>query len=100
MQFYMYVHVLWMTSFCSSHHYKLQSSHTSIPHTSILYVKPGLEEQQPVVVERETLAKMNKNEVFVQKWPAPLRYRYYKHIMPEVPIIMCKSCYRVSFYLL
>lgn len=63
---------------------------------SFVIFKPGLDEHLPVRVDRNILAKINKNEVFIQKWQPPLRYKYFKHIMPEVPITMCNSCFRVS----
>ncbi|XP_067933831.1 intraflagellar transport protein 122 homolog isoform X2 [Watersipora subatra] len=56
---------------------------------------PGLTESQPVIVDRDVLTKINRNEVIIQKWPEPLRYRYYKYIMPDISITLCESCNRM-----
>ena len=39
---------------------------------------------------------MNRHEVFIKRWPKPLKFNYYKSIMPDVAITLCQSCNRVS----
>eukprot|EP00041_Stephanoeca_diplocostata_P034387 m.1171057 g.1171057 ORF g.1171057 m.1171057 type:complete len:1193 (+) comp24511_c0_seq1:191-3769(+) len=47
---------------------------------------------EPIVVDRAALAGMPSSEVYVQKWPAPLSYRYYRNVIPDVTVILCASC--------
>ena len=51
----------------------------------------------PVCVGRSVLQSMNRHEVFIKKWPPPLKYNYYKSIMPDVSITLCSSCNRVCY---
>ena len=50
----------------------------------------------PVKVGRSVLQSMNRHEVFIKRWPQPLKFNYYKSIMPDVAITLCQSCNRVS----
>lgn len=54
----------------------------------------------PVRVGRSTLQAMNNREVLVKKWPSPLKYQYYRSLLPDVSITLCSSCNRVSERLL
>ncbi len=54
---------------------------------------------KPVVMGREQLRELDKAEVFVLRWPTPLRSQFVKHCLYEhVTITRCKACNRVSFY--
>ena len=55
----------------------------------------GLNEFQPVVVNRSVLRSLSRTEVIVCKWPRPLRFQYYKNVMPDVSIRRCPSCKKV-----
>lgn len=47
----------------------------------------------PVKLNRQTLTQLKPEETFIQKWPIPgLRHRYYRNMIPEVPVVMCYSC--------
>ncbi|KAI0240368.1 intraflagellar transport 122 [Lamellibrachia satsuma] len=52
----------------------------------------GLNEFQPVVVNRNVLRSLSRTEVIVCKWPQPLRFQYFKNVMPDVSIRRCPSC--------
>lgn len=49
--------------------------------------------QAPLKLSASILDKIPKNEVFVVKWPSEfMKTQYYKTVVPETPIILCKSC--------
>jgi len=50
---------------------------------------------QPVVVTRNVLRSLSRNEVVVRRWPSPLRYQYFRNLVSEVVIAMCDSCYQM-----
>ncbi|CAB4000051.1 intraflagellar transport 122 homolog [Paramuricea clavata] len=49
----------------------------------------------PVKVGRAVLQSMNRHEVFIKRWPQPLKFNYYKSIMPDVAITLCQTCNRM-----
>lgn len=66
-------------------------------------MKSNSAEYRPVVVNREVLKSIDPTHVFVCKWPMPLRWRFYKIILTDQPIVKCEFCNRVildSFYFL
>ncbi|KAK7101404.1 intraflagellar transport protein 122 homolog isoform X1 [Littorina saxatilis] len=50
------------------------------------------DEFQPVVVNKPVLQTMSRAEVFVLKWPRPMRYQFFKTLLPDVSITACQSC--------
>jgi len=46
----------------------------------------------PVVADRDMLKSMPASEVFVQQWPAPLNFRYYRNVLPEIAVSHCSHC--------
>mmetsp|Transcript_3049 Transcript_3049/g.4655 ORF Transcript_3049/g.4655 Transcript_3049/m.4655 type:complete len:1198 (+) Transcript_3049:84-3677(+) len=47
----------------------------------------------PIRVDAKTLQSLRKEEIFIQHWPSPaLPPVYYRSMIPEVPIVMCKTC--------
>ncbi|PRP80717.1 hypothetical protein PROFUN_11590 [Planoprotostelium fungivorum] len=56
------------------------------------YEQEGVTE--PVFVSRDVLVMMRRTEVFVKRWNSVgVRNQYYKLMVPEVPVILCPSCY-------
>ena len=49
----------------------------------------------PICIGRETLRKLQRTNVFVRKWPLPLRYQYFRNLLPEISITKCNSCFRL-----
>ena len=47
---------------------------------------------EPVVVNRSALQSMQPGEVIVAKWPEPLRYQYFRNLLPDMSITKCESC--------
>ncbi|CAF2612711.1 unnamed protein product [Rotaria sp. Silwood2] len=50
------------------------------------------DEYRPVVVDRALLKAMDPSLVFVCKWPFPLRWKWYRIIVPEQPVGRCRHC--------
>ncbi|XP_022096034.1 intraflagellar transport protein 122 homolog isoform X1 [Acanthaster planci] len=58
----------------------------------LLSFEQGGSEFVPVVVGRSVLQSMERHHVIIRKWPSPLRYQYFKTIMPDVSVTICPSC--------
>lgn len=54
------------------------------------------DDYRPVVVDRALLKAMDPSLVFVCKWPFPLRWRWYRIIVPEQPVGRCRHCNKVN----
>lgn len=50
---------------------------------------------EAVVVNRSALQSMQPGEVVVAKWPPPLRYRYFRNLLPDMSVIKCDTCHRM-----
>ncbi|CAF0939310.1 unnamed protein product [Adineta ricciae] len=50
------------------------------------------DDYRPVVVDRALLKAMDPSLVFVCKWPFPLRWKWYRIIVPEQPVGRCRHC--------
>ena len=49
-----------------------------------------------MVVNAAALRAMSPADVLVCKWPPPLRYQFFRNLMPDMPVSHCLSCNRVS----
>ncbi|GLH03389.1 POC1 centriolar protein homolog [Gryllus bimaculatus] len=49
----------------------------------------------PVVVNRSTLQAMEPDSVVICRWPSPLKYQFYRNILPELQITLCSICNKV-----
>jgi len=66
------------------------------PFTSkLMSFEQGGGDYQPVVIGRNTLKKLSRTTVFVKQFSPPLRFKYFRNLIPEISITMCKSCQRV-----
>ncbi|KAK0064191.1 intraflagellar transport protein 122 [Biomphalaria pfeifferi] len=50
------------------------------------------EDFQPVVVNKSTLQTMSRSDVYILKWPKPLRYQFFRSLLPDVPLTLCSTC--------
>lgn len=50
----------------------------------------------PLMVNRNNLSAMDSSSVLICKWQPPLRYQYFRNLLPDVPIIMCNTCFKVN----
>ncbi|EGD82626.1 hypothetical protein PTSG_11988 [Salpingoeca rosetta] len=60
---------------------------------SLARFESGSSSYEIVRVDREMLKKMPSNEVFVQRWGAPLQHRYYRNVLADIEVTMCSSCF-------
>ncbi|CAK8675911.1 intraflagellar transport protein 122 homolog [Clavelina lepadiformis] len=65
------------------------------PFTARLLTFEGGSEYVPVVVNRPVLRSLSRRDVLVRRWPKPLRYQFFKNLMPEVAVAMCDSCFQM-----
>ena len=55
----------------------------------------GGSEFQPIMVSRQALLGMDRVDVIVTKWAPPLRWRWYRNLVPDVSVTQCHSCHRL-----
>ncbi|NXY57616.1 IF122 protein, partial [Callaeas wilsoni] len=65
------------------------------PFTAKLSFEQGGSEFVPVVVNRAVLRSMSRRDVLVKRWPRPLRWQYYRSLLPDASITMCPSCFQM-----
>nr|XP_026691357.1 intraflagellar transport protein 122 homolog [Ciona intestinalis] len=65
------------------------------PFTARLLTFEGGGDYLPVVVNRSVLRALPRREVLVRRWAPPLRFQYFKNLMPEVAVAMCDSCFQM-----
>ncbi|NXN73085.1 IF122 protein, partial [Himantopus himantopus] len=49
----------------------------------------------PVIVNRAVLQSMSRRDVLIKRWPKPLRWQYYRSLLPDASITMCPSCFQM-----
>lgn len=49
----------------------------------------------PIVVSRSVLRSMSRRDVLIKRWPPPLRWQYFRSLLPDAPITMCPSCFQM-----
>ena len=49
-----------------------------------------------MVVNQATLRSMEPHDVLICRWPPPLKYHYYRNLIPDMSITKCDSCNKVS----
>ncbi|XP_040577415.1 intraflagellar transport protein 122 homolog [Lepeophtheirus salmonis] len=67
------------------------------PFTSKYYLLNNPERSffSPIFVNRSMLSAMEPGEVIVYKWSPPLRFQFFRNVMPDMSITKCESCNRV-----
>ncbi|XP_054834278.1 intraflagellar transport protein 122 homolog [Eublepharis macularius] len=65
------------------------------PFTAKLSFEQGGSEFVPVVVNRAVLRSMSRRDVLIKRWPKPLRWQYFRSLLPEASITMCPSCFQM-----
>lgn len=53
------------------------------------------DEFEPVVVSQATLQTMEPSAILICRWPPPLRYQFYRNLLPDLQITLCNSCNKV-----
>lgn len=70
----------------------------AVGNSSPCSVQQGGSEFVPVVVSRAVLRSMSRRDVLVKRWPRPLRWQYYRSLLPDASITMCPSCFQVLLH--
>ncbi|XP_020836758.1 intraflagellar transport protein 122 homolog isoform X5 [Phascolarctos cinereus] len=65
------------------------------PFTAKLSFEQGGSEFVPVVVNRAVLRSMSRRDVLIKRWPKPLRWQYFRSLLPDASITMCPSCFQM-----
>ncbi|XP_063797290.1 intraflagellar transport protein 122 homolog isoform X2 [Pseudophryne corroboree] len=65
------------------------------PFSAKFSFEQGGSEFVPVVVSRSVLRSMSRRDVMVKRWPKPLKWQYYRSVLPDVSITMCQSCFQM-----
>lgn len=65
------------------------------PFMAKLSFEQGGSEFVPVVVSRSVLRSMSRRDVLIKRWPLPLRWQYFRSLLPDVSITMCPSCFQM-----
>ncbi|XP_053845454.1 intraflagellar transport protein 122 homolog isoform X1 [Vidua macroura] len=65
------------------------------PFTAKLSFEQGGSAFVPVVVSRAVLRSLSRRDVLVKRWPRPLRWQYYRSLLPDASITMCPSCFQM-----
>uniref|UniRef100_A0A4W2GWS1 Intraflagellar transport protein 122 homolog n=1 Tax=Bos indicus x Bos taurus TaxID=30522 RepID=A0A4W2GWS1_BOBOX len=65
------------------------------PFTAKLSFEQGGSEFVPVVVSRSVLRSMSRRDVLIKRWPQPLRWQYFRSLLPDASITMCPSCFQM-----
>ncbi|XP_055984967.1 intraflagellar transport protein 122 homolog isoform X2 [Sorex fumeus] len=66
----------------------------SDPFTAKLSFEGG-SEFVPVVVNRSVLRSMSRRDVLIKRWPRPLRWQYFRSLLPGAAVTMCPSCFQM-----
>ncbi|XP_062977490.1 intraflagellar transport protein 122 homolog isoform X2 [Elgaria multicarinata webbii] len=75
--------------------YKADEIEEDDPFTAKLSFEQGGLEFVPVVVNRAILRSMSRRDVLVKRWPKPLRWQYFRSLLPDNPITMCPFCFQM-----
>lgn len=51
----------------------------------------------PLTLDRDALRALDPTTILIAKWPAPLKTKYYRNLMPEWQISMCPECLQVQY---
>uniref|UniRef100_A0A667Z4S8 Intraflagellar transport protein 122 homolog n=1 Tax=Myripristis murdjan TaxID=586833 RepID=A0A667Z4S8_9TELE len=49
----------------------------------------------PVKVSRSALRSMSRRDVLIKRWPRPLKWEYFRSLLPDVSITMCPTCFKM-----
>ncbi|XP_077181413.1 intraflagellar transport protein 122 homolog isoform X3 [Paroedura picta] len=75
--------------------YEVDEMEEDDPFTAKLSFEQGGSEFVPVVVNRAVLRSMSRRDVLIKRWPKPLRWQYFRSLLPEASITMCPSCFQM-----
>ncbi|XP_061625468.1 intraflagellar transport protein 122 homolog isoform X4 [Phyllopteryx taeniolatus] len=65
------------------------------PFTPKMIFEQGGSHFVPVKVNRSVLRSMSRRDVLIKRWPAPLKWEYFRSLLPDVSITMCPTCFKM-----
>uniref|UniRef100_A0A3Q0R164 Intraflagellar transport protein 122 homolog n=1 Tax=Amphilophus citrinellus TaxID=61819 RepID=A0A3Q0R164_AMPCI len=65
------------------------------PFTAKMSFEQGGSNFVPVKVSRSVLRAMSRRDVLIKRWPRPLKWEYFRSLLPEVSITMCPTCFKM-----
>lgn len=65
------------------------------PFTAKMTFEQGGSEFVPVKVNRSVLRSMSRRDVLIKRWPRPLKWEYFRSLLPDVSITMCPTCFKM-----
>ncbi|XP_049608831.1 intraflagellar transport protein 122 homolog [Syngnathus scovelli] len=65
------------------------------PFTPKMIFEQGGSNFVPVKVNRSVLRSMSRRDVLIKRWPAPLKWEYFRSLLPDVSITMCPTCFKM-----
>uniref|UniRef100_A0A8C7ZEQ6 Intraflagellar transport protein 122 homolog n=1 Tax=Oryzias sinensis TaxID=183150 RepID=A0A8C7ZEQ6_9TELE len=65
------------------------------PFTAKISFEQGGSTFVPVKVSRSVLRSMSRRDVLIKRWPAPLKWEYFRSLLPDVSITMCPTCFKM-----
>uniref|UniRef100_A0A3Q4N6J8 Intraflagellar transport protein 122 homolog n=1 Tax=Neolamprologus brichardi TaxID=32507 RepID=A0A3Q4N6J8_NEOBR len=65
------------------------------PFTAKMSFEQGGSNFVPVKVSRPVLRAMSRRDVLIKRWPRPLKWEYFRSLLPEVSITMCPTCFKM-----
>lgn len=52
----------------------------------------GSDGMLPLTLDRTSLRAVDPDSVLIARWPAPLRSRFYRNLLPELQVSICAEC--------
>uniref|UniRef100_A0A8C3AFV2 Intraflagellar transport protein 122 homolog n=1 Tax=Cyclopterus lumpus TaxID=8103 RepID=A0A8C3AFV2_CYCLU len=65
------------------------------PFTAKMSFQQGGSTFVPVKVSRSALRSMSRRDVLIKRWPRPLKWEYFRSLLPDVSITMCPTCFKM-----
>ncbi|XP_027848854.1 intraflagellar transport protein 122 homolog [Aphis gossypii] len=50
---------------------------------------------QPIKVNKTILQSMSTTSIIVCKWPKPLKFKYYRNVLPGFSVTNCQNCFKM-----
>ncbi|KAJ4933969.1 hypothetical protein JOQ06_006777 [Pogonophryne albipinna] len=69
--------------------------HEEDPFTAKMSFEQGGSTFVPVKVSRLVLRSMSRRDVLIKRWPRPLKWEYFRSLLPDVSITMCPTCFKM-----
>uniref|UniRef100_A0A7N6FL80 Intraflagellar transport protein 122 homolog n=1 Tax=Anabas testudineus TaxID=64144 RepID=A0A7N6FL80_ANATE len=65
------------------------------PFTAKMSFEQGGSNFVPVKVSHSVLRSMSRRDVLIKRWPRPLKWEYFRSLLPDVSITMCPTCFKM-----